>query len=513
MSSLFLEKAFQNEPPIYEKQISDARFGNVIPDSSKWFQYRFEEAGAPQSVKEGDSFYIDFGDHYTGYLSFDMFFRGRYPDAPIRVRIKFAENLYELGTDFDKYEGVLTPAWLQEEILNIDEPGMTKLPRRYAFRYIKFTVEAMQIPVMFRDFTITAVTSADTSKCKAVTCDPTLQKLDQIGCKTLEDCMQRIYEDGPKRDRRLWLGDLRLQALTGYYTHCNLKLVRKCMYLFAAYTDPGCRVPRDVYENSRGSYSDRIPLTDYALMFPVTLCDYYEHTKDADFVDALFEIADEQVQIAWKDTDGGIVKDLGGWWTHIDWCNGLYKVTSMQGVFLYTLDKMIALCRETKREKKEEEYAQFAAVLRKAAKEKLYDSESGFFVNNYDAHQLSQHSQVWMVLGNVVQGEEAKVLMQKTLQITDGKRAVSPYMHHYIVEALIHAGMQKEALDYIKEYWGAMVECGADTYWEVFVPGDFSVSPYRNPIINSSCHAWSCSVSYFIRKYFSSNCLSEEDEK
>lgn len=27
------------------------------------------------------------------------------------------------------------------------------------------------------------------------------------------DCMQSVFEDGPKRDRRLWLGDLRLQAL------------------------------------------------------------------------------------------------------------------------------------------------------------------------------------------------------------------------------------------------------------------------------------------------------------
>ena len=46
--------------------------------------------------------------------------------------------------------------------------------------------------------------------------------------------MQRIFEDGPKRDRRLWIGDLRIQALTNYYTYKNNDMVKGCLYLFAA---------------------------------------------------------------------------------------------------------------------------------------------------------------------------------------------------------------------------------------------------------------------------------------
>lgn len=42
--------------------------------------------------------------------------------------------------------------------------------------------------------------------------------------KTLADCMQDVFEDGPKRDRRLWLGDLRLQALAKI---ANDKEIRK----------------------------------------------------------------------------------------------------------------------------------------------------------------------------------------------------------------------------------------------------------------------------------------------
>ena len=36
-------------------------------------------------------------------------------------------------------------------------------------------------------------------------------------------------EDGPKRDRRLWLGDLRLEALANYETYRNFDLVKRLL--------------------------------------------------------------------------------------------------------------------------------------------------------------------------------------------------------------------------------------------------------------------------------------------
>lgn len=509
MNSYFLEKAMLNEPIIYKKTIEAVRFGVPVSDESAWFQYRFEERPTPEAVMAGDSFYIDFGDHYTGHLSFRMCLVERYPDSPVKVHIKFAENLYELESDYDAYEDGLTASWLQQEILYIDSPGVIRLPRRYAFRYIKFTMDPKGFcgGVMdFRDFKITSLTSAKTEICEAVNCDDArLCEIDRIGCKTLKECMQRVFEDGPKRDRRLWVGDLRIQALTGYYTYPTentMKLVRKCLYLFAAHTEPGCRCRQCIFENETGSYSEPYFLTDYALLFAVTLCDYYEHTGDSATVDDLFAVADEQLRIAWEDSEDNIVKDRKGWWTHIDWCPDLERVTSLQGVLLYTLGKMIELCQATGRTRQEEEYRTYQQMFCKAAREKLYDPESGFFCSSYDNRQLSLHSQVWMVLGGVIKGKEARELLSRILENKEAKGAVSPYMHHYVLEAMLLADMKEEALDYIKSYWGAMVEHGADTYWEVFVPDDFYASPYQNLVMNTTCHAWSCSASYFIRKYY-----------
>ena len=507
MKSYYLDKAEQNKPQIFQKVVDTVQYGWPVQDTSLWLQYRFDEREEPESVKKGDSFCIDFGSHYTGYLSFRMSMVQRYPDAPVKVRIKVAESLYELGRDFETYQGALAGSWLQEDVISIDEPSVVELPRRYAFRYIKVTVESMGngYPVRLSDFKVTAVTSADTTKFKEVALDHELKIMDKIGCRTLENCMQDVFEDGPKRDRRLWLGDLRLQALTGYYTLQSVNVAKRCMYLFAAHTEPGNRVPRDIFQNSTGTFCEGGWLADYALMFPVCLCDYYEYTNDLEVVDDLFALEDEQVQIAWRDTENGVVKELDGWWAFIDWCDELQKVTSVQGIFLYALDKMIQLCEKSGRTQKAKEYTEYAEVLRRGAMEQLYDQASGVFANKYDRFQLSVHSQVWMVLGGVVEGKNAQDLMIKILQDKEAKQAVTPYMHHYVVEALLKSGLDDMALTYVKEYWGEMVKCGADTYWEVFVPGDLTVSPYGDPIINSCCHAWSCSVSYFIRKYWSRN--------
>ena len=78
-------------------------------------------------------------------------------------------------------------------------------------------------------------------------------------------------------------------------------------------------------------------------------------------------------------------------------------------------------------------------------------------------------------------------------------RPVSPYGHHYFTEALHVAGMRREANEHLKSYWGRMVELGADTFWEVFVPDDERAGPYGTPLLNSYCHAWSCAPAYFLR--------------
>ncbi len=503
MRKEYLKKIDTLELPVFREQVSAISFGHPMPDAENWFGYCFQELPDPQFLLMGNRCYLDFGNHYTGYLSFRMEKVERYPDAPTRVMVRFGENLRELEYDYDKYDGALSPIWLQQAVVDIDEPGIIRLPRRYSFRYLFLEVLNSRKPLRFTNFTVEAVTTADTTKLKPFQCkDPQLLKMDAVGVHTLRECMQGVFEDGPKRDRRLWIGDLRLQALTNYVTFDNRELVRKCMYLFACYSRPGERTDRFVYDYKDGTQGSDSYFADYSLMFPICLWDYYEHTADKEFAEELFEIACEQMDIALENVTDGLLNPIEEWWCFIDWRRGLQKRTAMQGVLLYALEKTENLCRALGQLEKAEQYAAHTKHMRQTAYNKLYDSKKGLFVNGYDENQLSVHSQVWMILGGVVSMEESQDILKKILSGRKMIQPVTPYMHHYFVEALLKAEMKEEALAYMRDYWGGMVEKGADTYWEVYVPSDREISPYDSFVMNSSCHAWSCSVSYFLRKYY-----------
>ena len=106
-----------------------------------------------------------------------------------------------------------------------------------------------------------------------------------------------------------------------------------------------------------------------------------------------------------------------------------------------------------------------------------------------------------MILGGVLEGEEAKNLLLNSLNNNDFKQPVTPYMRHYVIEAMLKLNMRDDAVQYLKYFWGGMIDLGADTFWEAYIPDDLDFSPYNDRMINSLCHAWSCTPSYFIRKY------------
>ena len=91
--------------------------------------------------------------------------------------------------------------------------------------------------------------------------------------------MQDVFEDGPKRDRRLWLGDLRLQALANYETFKNYDLVKRCLYLFAGQTKDNGQVSACLFTEPEVIADDTF-LLDYSMFFGATLYDYYQASKD-----------------------------------------------------------------------------------------------------------------------------------------------------------------------------------------------------------------------------------------
>ncbi len=161
-------------------------------------------------------------------------------DAPAFFKLKFAEIAKEITEDSADYDGWISRGWIQEEYLHVDVlPAEIKLPRRYAFRYMQLEVidTSLKWQLVVDDVICRSVSAVAEEEAEPIQSeDEMICRLDKASRRTLQNCMQDVFEDGPKRDRRLWLGDLRLQALANYETFKNYDLVKRCLYLFAGQT-------------------------------------------------------------------------------------------------------------------------------------------------------------------------------------------------------------------------------------------------------------------------------------
>lgn len=507
----FVEKAEALIPELYQHIVYPQAAITVEEDTQTFqgwstrFSHRIEEIEKKHLGKD-DQLILDFGNHHVGYLHLSIQSEGSPQDAPLRLKLIFGEMPCEVAQDFSQYDGWLSKSWLQEEIIHVDVlPAQIKLPRRYSFRYLKLMVidTSLKYKVSFHDIYCTAVSSADISKVTALpeNTAEALVTIDNISIKTLQDCMHTVFEDGPKRDRRLWIGDLRLQALANYYTSQNNDLVKRCLYLFAGLRLGDGIVGACLFEKPQPLVDDTI-LYDYSLLFVATLYDYYIETEDRATLIELWPVAWQQIVIGLARVDHrGIVQDDSSWWCFIDWNEDLNKQAAAQAVLIYSLKRAHYLAQDLGEAEIAAKIEEQIELLTQAALTSLWSIEKGFFHSGQE-QQISWASQIWMVLAEVFEPEQNAALMSRLFTENPDIQIRTPYMHHHLMEALILCGQKEKALEHLHAYWGKMVKGGADCFFEVYDKEDDFLSPYGSHLINSYCHAWSCTPTYFIRKYF-----------
>lgn len=505
VNEAFLAKARSLAPRIFQTPVSPVGTVELAPCGQD-FTARTVDAPFIRSRPLGrdDRLCLDLGDHQVGYVSFTLTPVGSPPDAPAFLRLKFGEIPYEIAADLTGYQGEISRSWFQEEFLHIDVlPAVVRLPRRYAFRYLELTVldTSPKYKVAVSDVVCTSVTSADRSAPPPLkTSDPELRRLDQVSLKTMEGCMQSVFEDGPKRDRRLWIGDLRLQALVNYATFQNNDLVKRCLYLFAGLTQNEGRVGACLFMEPAPQVDDTA-LFDFALFFVSCLYDYYEATGDLETLSELFPTAQRQLELALGELDAnGVVADREGWWCFLDWGEGLNKQAGAHAVLIYTLKQGAAMARWLEDPERASAWETEAARLSQAALDHLWDGKQGFFVSGAE-RQVSWASQVWFALAGVLDRAGTVRLLERLIAEDPPIPIVTPYLYHYFVQALMENGLVEQAVSRLKGYWGEMLRDGADTFWELYDPKDRYASPYGSRAMNSFCHAWSSTPAYFIRKY------------
>jgi hypothetical protein len=490
----YIEKAERYKRPLKERTVYPKNIVEIEQDASA-FQglcvVPVNKITMPLTLECGDKLLLDFGEHCVGYLKFVLHHAKAIADSPVKLRFSFGEFPLEIVTPHEEYKGTIGNGWLQYEEKTVAFlPYSGSLERRYSFRYL--LIERMdkgRFAVDITDIFATCVSAVHLTDTKEIPIDDEeLKKIYDISLKTLRDCEQDVFEDGPKRDRRLWIGDLRLQALTDYKTFQNYDLIRRCIYLFAGYRAEHKMVAPCVFPDSSpcvGTWT----FADYSLFFISCLYDYMENTDDLNLVEELYDIALEQVE--------EVSVRFSELKPFIDWCPGLDKSVAFLGVYIYTLKQLRRMAEQLG---KVTDWIESEVEKWKSMLLRFYSKEEGLFIA--ESGQISWHSQIWTVLSGILPEQENRALLKKTQEANPEISMHTPYMMHYYIEALYSCGLKQEAMDVIKDYWGKIIESGFDCCPEVFNPSDEFESPYLAPEINSACHAWSCTPAYWISRFY-----------
>jgi hypothetical protein len=319
-------------------------------------------------------------------------------------------------------------------------------------------------------------------------------------------CTHDYVEDGPKRDRLLWLGDLAATADVFGLTIGDLRPLRRSLLLAASVqlrngALPGvCPHPNDLV------------LADYIPQWVLALRAYVLHSGDLDTAGLLVPALTRAVQfLAERIGAEGLVgpEEETDWWVFLDWDRRepfgspvekrgyVVALSLMTAAALHAAADVLAwLGRDPLA------WREAATALRERVLERAWNEDVRGIVDWVRGGERTRHvsrfTTAWALLGGL--GDAAqRAAMSDVLAHPAGRAepTTTGYGQTYNVAALFEARHPEAALALTRRYWGSMLERGATTFWESFDPDEdrsTELDLYGRRYGVSRCHAWSGAI-------------------
>jgi hypothetical protein len=191
-----------------------------------------------------------------------------------------------------------------------------------------------------------------------------------------------------------------------------------------------------------------------------------------------------------RQTEDGTLGPLP-WWNFVDWVKEWKSGVPPQEGASAPLDLQLLLAyqyaadleRAVGSAARAAEMRDAAARLQATIPARYWDAGRGLFADTPSRALFSQHANVLAVLAGLVEGAQARAVLERVLTDTTLAPA-SIYFRHYLHAALNRAGMGDRYLDLLEPWWRMLRE-GLSTWAET-----------NEPDVRSDCHAWGASPNF-----------------
>ena len=386
------------------------------------------------------SILLDFGKEIHGGIKIYTGMSGDH--SAKKIRVCFGESASEAMSDIynpNRNKGASNEHSIRDYILELPWLGNVECGNT-GFRFVRIDALDYNEPIHLRYVeakqSITDYPQLGYFECS----DSTLNEVWRVGAYTVQLNMQDYLWDGIKRDRLVWVGDMHPEVMTILSVWGNHPVVQKSLDFAMADT------PLPGWMNNMCSYS---------LWWLIIQRDLYLYTGDLEYIKKHQSYINGLVKQISKDIDADGHESLSRGERFLDWPTSRFSEIINSGLHSLTIialnaaiqisdyigdndtyniaDKCLQRMSDVKVDTYENKQAAALAILSNASKNKKRDS-----------HIVSKN----------------------------GAENFTTFYGYYMLEALADAGMYKEAISIIKDYWGAMLKLGATTFWEDF---DYSV--------------------------------------
>ncbi len=384
----------------------------------------------------GASLVLDFGRETSGRLEVTSD-----SDQPMRIALQYGES---------REEAIKSPYLGVNELLI--PPHATVYGPKSAFRYVKLDFLG---PVKFKSIRVDAIYYPVRYLGSFESSDGLLDRIWAVGAYTAHLCMQDAIWDAPKRDRMPWMGDLDVSGDVIDTAFADRFLMQNTMDRLI--NEAGNPLTRDV---------NGIP--GYSAFWVMGEADYYRHIGDKNYLmslhDRLIRLLD---YMEGELNDQDYFANTRKAWPFVDWSPELEKDTpearrATQFEFYRAFSEGAWLLSEMGDSVAAQKYQAEAGEMRSAAQNTALDPGTYTFGGRWQPNAMAIYS-------GVANPKETAAIWDRVLSHPP-KFMISPYYNFYAITAMAEAGHRREALDWIRKYWGGMIDEGATSFWEGYDP-------------------------------------------
>ena len=377
------------------------------------------------------SFLLDFGRELQGGI---QMVTGRSSKKEVKVRVRFGESASEAMCDITPENGATNDHAIRDFQLVLPWLGSAEIGNS-GFRFVRIDLEEPNVELNlkelratfgYRDIPYLGSFKSDNER---------LNDIWMTGAYTVHLNMQEYIWDGVKRDRLVWIGDLHPELMTVNTVFGYNEVIPKSLDLIRDTT------PLPNWMNGISSYSIWWLLIHKDWYLYQGNLDYLKEQKT--YMTALLDHLMTNIDDNGKETLDGT--------RFLDWPsspNVKGVDAGLQALMVMAMDAGhdMALAMGDKG---------LAERCKKASKKlKKYTPD----------HNQSKQGAALMALAGLMKAEKA----DKEVLSVGGAKNFSTFYGYYMLEAMAKAGNYQGAMDIISEYWGAMLDLGATTFWEDF---------------------------------------------